>query len=79
MDGHTPTRKERIRIVPAEAVTSARRWKTLGVLRTTLINQLVIDGFILHVSSRRLVSLYRGGTAGKGRFSNVSRGGSRVF
>lgn len=48
-----------IAIVPAPVMTSARRWQKLGVLKTTLINQIVILGYFLGVPSSRLVKLYR--------------------
>ncbi|MCF8062888.1 MAG: TIGR04283 family arsenosugar biosynthesis glycosyltransferase [Deltaproteobacteria bacterium] len=34
----------RIRIADRAVVTSARRWRSLGVLRTTLINQVILAG-----------------------------------
>jgi hypothetical protein len=40
-------------------VTSARRWLKRGVFRTTLINQLVILGYLLGVNRERLGQLYR--------------------
>ena len=49
----------RIGIAPADAITSARRWKTLGLLRTTLINQLIVAGCCLGISPLTLASLYR--------------------
>lgn len=52
------SRKGRIRIVPAAAVTSSRRWKGLGILRTTLINQLILAGCFLGVSPRTLAAVY---------------------
>jgi len=48
----------RIVIAPAAALTSARRWKKLGVLRTTLINQLMILGFYLGIEPSRLARWY---------------------
>ena len=48
-----------IRILPQCVTTSARRWQRKGIVRTTLINQLVILGFFLHVPPQRLASLYR--------------------
>ncbi len=48
----------RIVIAPAAVVTSARRWKKLGALRTTLINQLMIFGFYLGFEPSRLASWY---------------------
>jgi hypothetical protein len=40
-------------------VTSARRWLQRGILRTTLINQLVILGYFLGVDTQCLKKLYR--------------------
>jgi rSAM/selenodomain-associated transferase 2/rSAM/selenodomain-associated transferase 1 len=41
------------------AVTSGRRWRTLGVWRTTLINYLVTGGCLLGMEPRRLAPLYK--------------------
>ena len=41
------------------AITSARRWLQLGVLRTTIINQLMIAGFISNVPTHVLERFYR--------------------
>ena len=49
----------RIVIAPAAVVTSARRWKQLGALRTTLINQLMVLGFYLGFEPSRLARWYR--------------------
>jgi rSAM/selenodomain-associated transferase 2 len=49
----------KIHTLKDKATTSARRWQRLGVMRTTLINQLVILGFFLGVRPERLRSLYR--------------------
>jgi hypothetical protein len=51
-------RQGRIAIAPVPAPTSGRRWLELGVLRTTLINQLVIVGYFLGVSPERLARWY---------------------
>lgn len=53
-------RMGRISLAPAAAVTSARRWEQLGVLRTTLINQVIILAYLLGVSPERLARWYRG-------------------
>jgi rSAM/selenodomain-associated transferase 2 len=52
-------RQGRIAIVPKAVLTSGRRWQTLNVFRTTLINQCIILGYILGVSPDRLVIWYR--------------------
>lgn len=48
-----------IRISPAEVITSARRWLTFGMLRTTLINQVIVSCCCLGVSPHALASLYQ--------------------
>ncbi|MBF2051039.1 MAG: TIGR04283 family arsenosugar biosynthesis glycosyltransferase [Elainella sp. C42_A2020_010] len=50
----------KIAIAPAAVITSGRRWQTLGVWRTTLINQLIIAAYFLGVSPARLAHWYRG-------------------
>jgi hypothetical protein len=53
--------KKRGRIVTAElpAVTSARRWRVLGVWRTTLLNWLLIAAYVFGVSPKRLYKIAR--------------------
>jgi rSAM/selenodomain-associated transferase 2 len=48
----------RIELAGAAAVTSPRRWCTLGILRTTLINQIIIAAFCLGVRPDRLARWY---------------------
>jgi rSAM/selenodomain-associated transferase 2 len=48
-----------IRILPQSVVTSARRWQRLGIMRTTLINQLIIFAYLLGVAPERLAHWYR--------------------
>lgn len=50
----------RIELLELAVQTSARRWQRLGVLRTTLINQLVILGYFFGVAPARLAGWYRG-------------------
>lgn len=52
-------RQGRIAIAPATVLTSPRRWETLGVIRTTLINQMIIAGYFLGVPAERLARWYR--------------------
>jgi rSAM/selenodomain-associated transferase 2 len=49
----------KIVIVSAPVVTSARRWLQRGVFATTIINQMVILGYLLGASQERLRRLYR--------------------
>jgi rSAM/selenodomain-associated transferase 2/rSAM/selenodomain-associated transferase 1 len=48
-----------VTVAPRPVVTSARRWKALGVVRATLINQVVIAGYLLGVSPERIARFYR--------------------
>jgi hypothetical protein len=52
-------RRGRIVTVGEAVLTSARRWKTLGVVRTTLRNQWTLAGYHLGVSPQRLATRYR--------------------
>ena len=51
-------RRGKIVIVPAAAATSARRWKKLGVWRTTLINQIALLAYCLGVRPSRIARWY---------------------
>ncbi len=53
-------RRGRIAIVRASVLASGRRWQKLGVVKTTLINQLIIAGYFLGVPPAQLVRWYRG-------------------
>ena len=52
-------RRGTIITLPRAAITSARRWRQLGIVRTTMINQIMIAGFFGGVSIQTLVRLYR--------------------
>jgi hypothetical protein len=45
-------------IVPAAVRTSGRRWRRLGLLRTTLINQAILAGHALGVDVHALAAMY---------------------
>ena len=49
----------KIKISPAAAQTSARRWRRMGIIATTLMNWLMVCGFHLGVSPARLARWYR--------------------
>lgn len=49
----------RVAIAPAAVVTSDRRWHSLGILRTTLANQVMVAGYLLGVDPHRLAQWYR--------------------
>ena len=49
----------KIKILPLHATTSARRWKKLGIMRTTVINQAIILGYLLGVHPEKLAGWYR--------------------
>jgi uncharacterized protein len=46
-------------ILPECVRTSARRWLTLGLIRTWLTNQLIIAGYFLGISPQHLATWYR--------------------
>jgi rSAM/selenodomain-associated transferase 2 len=52
-------RTGRIAIVDQPVVTSGRRWEHLGVVRTTLINQLVVLAYHLGIAPETLSRWYR--------------------
>jgi rSAM/selenodomain-associated transferase 2/rSAM/selenodomain-associated transferase 1 len=56
---HRLRRRGRIVTADTAIMTSGRRWQKVGVIRTTLINQLMIAGFHLGVSPARLAQFYR--------------------
>lgn len=49
----------KVAIAPAAVSTSARRWETLGVWQTTLINQGVLVGAALGLPLERITQFYR--------------------
>ncbi|MBE9168376.1 TIGR04283 family arsenosugar biosynthesis glycosyltransferase [Pleurocapsales cyanobacterium LEGE 06147] len=51
-------RRGKIALAPVAVLTSDRRWQKLGVLKTTLINQLIIVGYYLGISPTRLRHFY---------------------
>jgi rSAM/selenodomain-associated transferase 2 len=51
-------RHGRIGLADAAVSTSARRWEQLGVVRTTLVNQLCVAGYLLGISPERLARWY---------------------
>ena len=57
-------RRGRVATSAAAAITSGRRWKKLGLIRTTLINKMIITGFHLGVCPHKLARFYRRSPAG---------------
>lgn len=45
--------------VPDRILTSPRRWRRQGILRTTLVNQIIIMAYLLGVAPERLRRWYR--------------------
>jgi rSAM/selenodomain-associated transferase 2 len=58
---HRLRKTGRIVTVTERIYTSPRRWVRLGVLRTTIINQAIVLGFLLGVPAERLNRWYRSG------------------
>jgi rSAM/selenodomain-associated transferase 2 len=48
-----------VAVIEQPVITSARRWLQQGIFKTTLINQLMILGYLMGVDLDRLVQLYR--------------------
>jgi hypothetical protein len=49
----------RIGLTKGEALTSGRRWRRIGVWRTTMINYLIAMGCLIGVDPLKLAPLYR--------------------
>jgi len=54
----------RVTVVDAPAITSARRWQVVGVIRMTAINQACVIGFAIGMSPQRLAT-WRNRLSGK--------------
>ncbi len=52
-------RKGKIVILPAEVLTSPRRWLHFGILKTWLVNQMIVIAYYLGISPQRLARWYR--------------------
>ncbi len=52
-------KKGKIITLPERAMTSARRWQNVGIVRTTCINQLIVCGYSLGLSSATLAKWYQ--------------------
>ncbi len=49
----------KIALAPLAVTTSARRWRRVGLLKTTLINQAIVLAYLLGVAPDRLATWYR--------------------
>lgn len=58
----------RMALLAAPAVTSARRWQRLGLLRTTIVNQMILLGFYCGINPERLARWYGRSRKNDGRF-----------
>ena len=52
-------KRGRVVLAPLTVQTSARRWQNLGILRTTILNQLIVGAYLAGVSPARLAAWYR--------------------
>ena len=48
----------RLAVIPVPVLSSSRRWKKLGVWKTTWINQMILSGFFLGIPPRILARWY---------------------
>jgi hypothetical protein len=53
-------KKGYIQIINATAVTSGRRWKKLGLIKTTILNQCIIWAYLVGISPTKLLTWYYG-------------------
>jgi len=63
-------RRGKVITLPQKVKTSARRWLRIGVIRTSLVNKLMIAGFKIGISPVKLASFYRNQ---KKRYHNTER------
>jgi hypothetical protein len=52
-------KRGKVTIAPVAVKTSARRWRKLGIFKTTLINQAVLLGYFFGKNPERLARWYR--------------------
>lgn len=52
-------RQGKIVLIPDPVITSGRRWQQRGIATTTLINQLIVVGYLLGIPPQQLEQLYR--------------------
>lgn len=48
-----------ITIVDAHVITSARRWDQMGILKTTIINQVAVAAYFAGISPARIARFYQ--------------------
>lgn len=63
----------RLALLPAPALTSARRWQRLGLVRTTLLNQIILLAFFCGLSPNRLALWYNQFRGNNGGFSGQQK------
>jgi len=51
-------KKGTIILLPVPVFTSARRWQNFGILKTTLINQLVIAAYVMGIAPEVIARWY---------------------
>lgn len=51
-------KRGKIQIASAKVLTSSRRWQKLGIIKTTLINQIMILGYYLKINPHTLARWY---------------------
>ena len=70
------SKKGRIATAPASVITSGRRWRERGVIRTTCINQVVVAGLLLGIRAETLARIY--GKGGRRKEKQVQGPESKV-
>jgi hypothetical protein len=54
------SKKGKIDILVTPAITSGRRWKKLGLLKTTIVNQCIVTAYMIGVKPDTLYNIYYG-------------------
>ena len=68
-------RKCKIALMPAYVLTSPRRWLSFGLLKTWMINQIIIAAYYMGVSPHRLARWYG---REKGKYRNRQVFGKKI-
>ena len=55
----SPKKKGKIAILPDAVKTSPRRWQNIGIVKTWLLNQIIVAAYLVGIPPQRLAAWYR--------------------
>jgi rSAM/selenodomain-associated transferase 2/rSAM/selenodomain-associated transferase 1 len=64
----------RIITLPQAVITASRRWDNFGILRTWLVNQIVVAAFLMGMAPEKVVRLYQRGRGTRPSLSGNPKG-----